>query len=79
MTNALNKLDFQKKDSLQVIENYCIIILFLFPYGIFVSLLLRKHEYFRVWSDQINVIREGLDLLFPVIYHLETFWKDKPW
>ena len=44
-----------------------------------VSLLLRKHEYFRVWSDQINVIREGLDLLFPVIYHLETFWKDKPW
>ena len=76
MTNALNKLDFQKKDSLQVIENYCIIILFLFPYGIFVSLLLRKHEYFRVWSDQINVIREGLDLLFPVIYHLETFWKD---
>ena len=79
MTNALNKLDFQKNDSLQVIENYCIIILFLFPYGIFVSLLLRKHEYFRVWSDQINVIREGLDLLFPVIYHLETFWKDKPW
>ena len=79
MTNALNKLDFQKKDSLQVIENYCIIILFLFPYDIFVSLLLRKHEYFRVWSDQINVIREGLDLLFPVIYHLETFWKDKPW
>ena len=76
MTNALNKLDFQKKDSLQVIENYCIIILFLFPYGIFVSLLLRKHEYFRVWSDQINVIREGLDLLFPVIYHLEMFWKD---
>ena len=76
MTNALNKLNFQKKDSLQVIENYCIIILFLFPYGIFVSLLLRKHEYFRVWSDQINVIREGLDLLFPVIYHLEMFWKD---
>ena len=79
MTNALNKLDFQKKDSLQVIENYCIIILFLFPYGIFVSLLLRKHEYFRVWSDQINVIREGLDLLFPVIYHLEMFWKDWRW
>ena len=76
MTNAFNKLDFQKNDSLQVIENYCIIILFLFPYGIFVSLLLRKHEYFRVWSDQINVIREGLDLLFPVIYHLEMFWKD---
>ena len=75
MTNALNKLDFQKKDSLQVIENYCIIILFLFPYGIFVSLLLRKHEYFRVWSDQIYVIREGLDLPFPVIYHLEMFWK----
>ena len=76
MTNALNKLDFQKKDSLQVIENYCIIILFLFPYGIFVSLLLRKHEYFRVWSDQIYVIRGGLDLPFPVIYHLEMFWKD---
>ena len=75
MTNALNKLDFQKKDSLQVIENYFLIILFLFPYGIFVSLLLRKHEYFRVWSDQIYVIRDGLDLPFPVIYHLEMFWK----
>ena len=74
MTNAFNKLDFQKNDSLQVIENYCMIILFLFPYGIFVSLL--KHEYFRVSSDQIDVIREGLDLSFPVIYHLETFWKD---
>ena len=76
MTNAINKLDFQKKDSLQVIENYCIIILFLFPYGIFVSLLLRKHEYFRVSSDQIDVIREGLDLPFPEICHLETSWKD---
>ena len=74
MTNTFNKLDFQKNDSLQVIENYCMIILFLFPYGIFVSLL--KHEYFRVSSDQIDVIREGLDLPFPVIYHLETSWKD---
>ena len=65
MRNAFNKLDFQKNDSLQVIENYCMIILFLFPYGIFVSLLLRKHEYFRVSSDQKDVIREGLDLPFP--------------
>ena len=72
MTNAINKLDFLKNDSLQVIKNYCIIILFLFPYGIFVSLLLRKHEYFRVSSDQIDVIREGLDLPFPGICHLET-------
>ena len=72
MTNAINKLDFLKNESLQVIENYCMMILFLFPYGIFVSLLLRKHEYFRVSSDQIDVIREGLDLPFPGICHLET-------
>ena len=66
MTNAFNKLDFQKNDSLQVIENYCImILLLLFPYSMS-----------TLAFDQIDAIRECLDLPFPGIFHLETSLKD---